>query len=180
MDPEAVAASWPRDVPVTMVGLDATNHVPVPTDIEATLGEDTAAAGADIAHDMYLRNPFLVQGSSFWDTLAAVLLTDPSIATWEDVPVRAETTGRSAGRTARDPGRARRPGGDDRGQGPVHDAFLAALRTGASRPERPAMAGTLAVTWDGTDCQVADTPKGAPGEVLVRLQNASEARWLGC
>ena len=103
VDPEAVAAVLATDVPVTMVGLDATNHVPVPADIEGLLATDAAAAGADIAHDMYLRNPFLVQGSSFWDTLAAVLLTDPSIATWEDVPVRAETTGRSAGRTARDP-----------------------------------------------------------------------------
>ena len=102
VDPDALAAVLATDVPVTMVGLDATNHVPVPADIATILSEDTAAAGADIAADMYLRNAWLPEGSSFWDTLAAVLLTDPSIATWEDVPVTVDTSGRDAGRTARD------------------------------------------------------------------------------
>ena len=119
VDPDALAAVMATDVPVTMVGLDATNDVPVPTDIEQTLAKDTAA-GADIAHEMYLRNPFLIPGSSFWDTLAGVLLLDPSIATWEDVPVRIETTGRSAGRTARDPGGRPVHAADDGRQGPVH------------------------------------------------------------
>jgi len=170
VDPEALAAVMATSVPVTMVGLDATDHVPVPSDIADTLGQDTAAAGADIAHEMYLRNPFLVPGSSFWDTLAAVLLTDPSIAAWAEVPIRVETSGRSAGRTLRDPaGR------------PVHaamtadgdrfmTAFLTALRRGDPRPPGGGIGGTLTASWDGRRCSITETPAG-PGGALVTFEN---------
>ena len=170
VDPDALAAVMATNVPVTMVGLDATNHVPVPSDIADTLGQDTKAAGADIAHEMYLRNPFLAQGSSFWDTLAAVLLPDPSIATWEDLSVRVETTGRSAGQTARDP--AGRPvhAAMNADQGAFMTAFLAALRRGDPRPPGGGIAGTLTATWDGKRCQVTGTPAG-PGGALVTFTN---------
>ncbi len=170
VDPDALAAVMATDVPVTMVGLDATSHVPVPYDIAETLGKDTAAAGADIAHDMYLRNPYLSQGSSFWDTLAAVLLIDPSIGTWQDVPVRVEATGRSAGRTVRDD--AGRPvhAAMNADQGAFMTAFLAALRTGAPRPPGGGVAGTLSATWDGHRCQVTATPAAA-GDTLVTFEN---------
>jgi inosine-uridine nucleoside N-ribohydrolase len=173
VDPDALAAVLALDVPVTMVGLDATDDVPVPADIESILGEDATAAGADIAHEIYLRNPFLVEGTSFWDTLAAVLLLDPSIATWEDVPVRVVTAGPGAGRTARDPGGrvVRAAMTADRAR--FMDAFLAGLRTGAPRPERPPVAGAITVTWDGTTCDVTETPAGPAGEVRMRLHNQS-------
>jgi inosine-uridine nucleoside N-ribohydrolase len=175
IDPDALAAVMATNVPVTMVGLDATNHVPVPPDIEQTLATDTAAAGADIAHELYLRNPFLIPGSSFWDTLAGVLLLDPSIATWDDLRVRVEMSGRSAGRTVRDTGGR-----------PVHvamtadgerfmTAFLAGLRTGAGRPGASQQAGTLMVEWDGTTCRVTETPSGPAGDVAIRVTNRSGA-----
>ncbi len=169
-DPDALAAVMATDIPVTMVGLDATNAVPVPHDIAETLGKDTAAAGADIAHELYLRNPYLAQGSSFWDTLATVLLTDASIASWEDATVRIETHGRSAGRTVRDP--------DGR---PVHaattadrdafmTAFLAGLRRGPARPGESAITGSLTATWDGTSCEPSVFPSTA-GDVVLTFDN---------
>ena len=173
VDPDALAAVMATDVPVTMVGLDATNHVPVPHDIEETLASDTTAAGAAIAREMYLRNPYLTQGSSFWDTLAAVLLSDPSIATWEDLSLRVDTTGRSAGRTERDP--AGRPVhvAMNADQGAFMTAFLAGLRRGAPRPGGGLNAGTLAVEWDGSTCRVTEKPTGPEGDVELHFKNQS-------
>ena len=75
-DPDAMAAVLALDVPMTLVGLDATNDVPVPADIVDQLAADHAAAGADIAYEMYARTPFLADGgNSYWDPLAAVTLT---------------------------------------------------------------------------------------------------------
>ena len=170
VDPDALAAVMATSVPVTMVGLDATNHVPVPSDIERTLAADTAAAGADIAHELYLRNPFLIAGSSFWDTLAAVLLLDPSIATWEDVPVRVATDGRGAGRTARDPAGRTVHAAMSADQGEFMTRFLAGLRRGAPRPPGGGITGTLGATWDGTRCTLTGTP-AKPGDALVTFQN---------
>jgi pyrimidine-specific ribonucleoside hydrolase len=172
VDPDALAAVMATDVPVTMVGLDATNHVPVPNDIAETLGTDTAAAGANVAHEMYLRNPFLIQGSSFWDTLAAAVLSDPSIATWQDLSLRVDTAGRSAGRVERDP--AGRPvhAAMNADQGAFMTAFLAALRRGAPRPAGGGIAGTLTASWDGRQCAVTKTPAEA-GDALVTFENRS-------
>jgi inosine-uridine nucleoside N-ribohydrolase len=130
-DPDAVAAVLALDVPVTFVPLDATNDVPVPADIAEQLAPDHAAAGAGIAYEMYLRSPFLsTAGNDYWDALTAVLLRDPGMARWEDMDVRAETTGAGAGRLIRDPaGRTVRAAmGADRDA--FMRAFLAALRTG--------------------------------------------------
>ena len=172
VDPDALAAVMATNVPVTMVGLDATNHVPVPGDIADTLGKDTASAGANIAQEMYLRNPFLIQGSSFWDTLAAVVLSDPSIATWADVSLRVDTTGRSAGRVVRDPAGRQVHVAMNADQGAFMTAFLAALRRGAPRPAGGGIAGTLTASWDGSHCAVTGTP-ARPGDALVTFENRS-------
>ena len=55
-DPDAMGAVLALDVPITLVGLDATNDVPVPTDIVEQLESDHAAAGADIVYEMYVED----------------------------------------------------------------------------------------------------------------------------
>ena len=172
VDPDAVAAVLALDVPVTFVPLDATNDVPVPADIAGQLAPDHAAAGADIAYEMYARNPFLATpGNDYWDTLTAVLLRDPALATWEDVTVQTETSGASAGRLVRDPdGRAVRAA-----MAADRDAFmralLVALRTGAPRPEPFAVAGSLTVEFDGTTCRIRGEPPSSAGLATVELRN---------
>lgn len=150
-DPDAFAAVLELDVPVTLVPLDATNDVLVPEDIATQLAEDHRAAGADIAYELYLRNPYLsMPGNFWWDTLAALALTSPDLVDWAEATVSVTPTGTQAGRIVR--AASGRPitfaSAADRGR--TIDAVLAALRRGAPRPEPFTIAGTLSVRWDGT------------------------------
>lgn len=135
-DPAAVAHVLGLDIPVTLVPLDATDDVPVPEDMPARLAPDHAAAGADLAFELYLRNPVIAdEGQQLWDSLAAVLLTSPELATWEDLAVTVSTNGDTAGALSRSatgrPVRAAMAADATA----VIDALLDALRRGAPRPE---------------------------------------------
>ena len=134
VDPDAVAAVLETDIPVTLVALDATNAVPVPADIATILGEDHAAVGADIAWQIYTQSPWLTEGASFWDTLAALALVDPTMVIWEDLTADITIDGPSSGDVVRSasgrPIRAAMDADTDR----FMDAFLAALRRGEPRP----------------------------------------------
>ena len=144
-DPDAMAAVLALDVPMTLVGLDATNDVPVPADIVDQLSADHGAAGADIAYEMYVRTPFLADGgNSYWDPLAAVTLTDPSVAGWEDMTVAMEPTGPGAGRLSRDPGGRPGPGGDVRRPRRVHGPVP---RRAADRTPRGRTRSRSPVRW---------------------------------
>ena len=134
VDPDAFArVLHETDIPVTLVPLDATNAVPVPGNIAEILGEDHAAAGADIAHEIYVQSPWLTDGTSFWDTLAALALVDPSLATWEDLTAEVTIDGPSSGDVVRSPtGRPIRAA-MDADQDRFMEAMLTALRRGDPR-----------------------------------------------
>jgi inosine-uridine nucleoside N-ribohydrolase len=170
VDPGAVEAVLATNVPITLVPLDATNDVPVPADFAATLEQDHAAAGADIAFEMYARSPALTFETSFWDTLAALALVDPTLVEWESFAVRSEPTGPSAGRISR--------AADGR---PIRaamsadaNAFMAslldALRRGDPRPQPFVVVGDVTVRWNGTTCRVEPAVERS-GVVRVRLTN---------
>ncbi len=174
-DPDAMAAVLALDVPMTLVGLDATGDVPVPADIVDQLAADHAAAGADIAYEMYARSPFLADpSSSYWDPLAAVTLTDPSIATWEDASVTMQPTGQAAGRLSRDAaGRPVRVAmSADRET--FMTRFLATLRSGAPRSEPFATAGAIEVRWDGSACELVGEPPTSAGLIQVTFDNTAQ------
>ena len=174
-DPDALAEVLALDVPITLVGLDATNDVPVPPDVVEQLAADHAAAGADIAYEMYARTPFLsADGNSYWDPLAAATLTDPSITGWEDLTVTMQPTGPAAGRLSRDP--AGRPirAAMSADRDAFMTRFLAALRTGEPRPDPFSVGGSLEVRWDGTACEVAGDPPTSAGPTAITLVNSSE------
>jgi hypothetical protein len=123
---------------------------------------------------MYVRSPFLsTEGNDYWDTLTAVLLRDPTIARWEDVAVRAETSGSSAGRLVRDAGGRTVRAAMAADRDAFMPAFLAALRAGPQRSEPFTIASTLSIAWDGTTCrQTANSPT-VSGPALVKLDNTS-------
>ena len=170
-DPGAMAAVLALDVPITLVGLDATSDVPVPPDIVEQLAADHAAAGADIAYEMYARTPFLAAaGNSYWDPLAAVTLTDPSTAGWEDLGVTMQPTGPAAGRLSRDPGGRPIRAAMSADRDAFMATFLERLRSGEPRPNPLTIVGSLEVHWDGSSCTVVDQPETA-GLVEVTLIN---------
>jgi hypothetical protein len=174
-DPDAMAAVLALDVPLTLVGLDATDDVPVPADIVEQLAADHGAAGADIAYEMYARTPFLSDGSSsYWDPLTAVTLTDPSIATWQDMPVTMQPTGPAAGRLSRDPaGRPVRVAmSADRAA--FMTTFLGRLRAGDQRAHPFDVTGSLEVRWDGTACTMVGDPPRDAGVVRFTLVNTTQ------
>ena len=169
-DPDSVADVLALDVPVAFVPLDATDDVPVPADILTRLETDHDAAGADIAYETYARTPFLSSpGNYWWDSAAAVLLTDPGLGTWEDTTVSINDRGRidrdAAGRAARIAVAA------DGSR--VTDAVLTGLRRGAARPEPFTVLGSLVMTWDGTSCRVDGEPPTTAGLTRIELHNAS-------
>jgi hypothetical protein len=171
-DPDSVAAVLAHDIPVTLVPLDATDDVPVPSDIVAQLGADHDAAGADITYETYARSPYLAaEGNFWWDSAAAVLFTDPALGTWQDAKVTLSDRGRfardEAGRPVRIAAAAAGP--------EVTTAVLAGLRRGAQRPDPFAVAGTLSVTWDGSACRQDGDGPTAPGLTRIELHNRSAA-----
>lgn len=103
IDPTAAKQVFASGAPITLVPLDATNTVPLNTDFMGTLKADRAASPARFVYALLDRNRLFVLsgGYYFWDPLAAGILTDESLATFEDIPLIVETDGEQAGRTAR-------------------------------------------------------------------------------
>ena len=167
-DPSAVEAVFATDVPISIVPLDATDDVPVPADLPERLAADRAAAGADIMYELLLRNPSRLnagEGQQLWDELAALAVSDPGLVTWQDATVTVEDRGRLAvdpgGRPIRYASAADQPA--------VEAALLAALRRGGPRAAPFQLAGTIAVTSDGTSCSMAMDGTG-PGLYTATYQ----------
>ena len=153
-DPSAVSAVFASDVPVSIVPLDATDDVPVPPDLATRLESDHKAGGADLVYELLVRYPDRVRpelGQQLWDELAALALTDPDLVGWEDTTVTVGPDGRfvedEAGKTLRFAASA--------DQAAVESALLEALRRGEPRATPFSLAGSIAVTFDGTTCSVS-------------------------
>jgi hypothetical protein len=167
-DPSAVQAVFAADVPISIVPLDATDDVPVPADLAERLASDHAAAGADLAYELLLRNPSRLnaaEGQQLWDELAALAVSAPNLVTWKEATVSAGDGGRltvdPAGRPVRYASAADRPA--------VEAALLAALRRGGPRTTPFELAGRIQVTWDGSTCAMT-VDGGGPGLYTLGYQ----------
>jgi pyrimidine-specific ribonucleoside hydrolase len=87
VDPRAAAIVLQSGVPVTLVPLDATNHVPVTTNFLERLKDDRKTPEAMFVFEVLSKTQYydFVQsgGYYFWDPLAAAILTDNSLAVFE-------------------------------------------------------------------------------------------------
>jgi pyrimidine-specific ribonucleoside hydrolase len=104
VDPHAAAIVLQSGVPVTLVPLDATNHVPITTNFIERLKEYRNTPEAMFVFDVLSKTQYydFVQfgGFYFWDPLAAVILTDNSLAVFETRNLNVvEEEGNQSGRT---------------------------------------------------------------------------------
>lgn len=104
VDPRAAAIVLQSGVPVTLVPLDATNHVPVTTDFIERLKEDRTTPEAMFVYEVLSQTQyydFVRYGEYyFWDPLAAAILTENSLADFETRTVTViEEEGSHSGQT---------------------------------------------------------------------------------
>jgi inosine-uridine nucleoside N-ribohydrolase len=105
VDPRAAALVLSL-APVTLVGLDATNHAPVTLDFYRRLEGCRKSPAADFVFEVLTKRlPSIEEGSYFfWDPLAAAVAVDERFTTIEDTPLRVLEEGPDQGRA--EPARA--------------------------------------------------------------------------
>jgi len=89
IDPLAASIVLNSGIPVILVPLDATQHVPVTRGFYNDLGDYRNTLAANLVYEILSANlDFLDSGGfQFWDTLTAAIFTDESLATFEEVRV---------------------------------------------------------------------------------------------
>jgi pyrimidine-specific ribonucleoside hydrolase len=84
IDPAAANAVFLSGIPITLVPLDATNSVPYNAAFFEALKDTHKTPEAVAVFNLMVSNPEKFQGGwYFWDPLAAVLLVEPSVGTFE-------------------------------------------------------------------------------------------------
>jgi inosine-uridine nucleoside N-ribohydrolase len=106
VDPTAAAEVIGSGAPVTLVGLDATDQVPITGDFVAKLQEGAVSDAAEMAADLLAGNAMVADGEAFfWDPLAAAVVLEPGLVDSAEVAISVVTEeGPDSGRTVRDGG----------------------------------------------------------------------------
>jgi len=102
IDPYAANVVFASGVPVTLVGLDATNHAPLTMDFYQRLETNQLTNATRFIHTVLSQMQGSIQSGTyyFWDPLSAVILTDNSLATYQQYPICVvETEGTHSGWT---------------------------------------------------------------------------------
>ena len=172
-DPTAADIVFRSGVPITLVPLDATNHVPLNSAFVVALEADHVAAAADIAYELLMKHG-VAPGEFFWDQLASVVAVDESVATFETMNLSVETTeGPDSGRISRaDDGASIRVATSADAKA-FEARFLAGLRLGPPRPHPFVSAGTFAARFDGSTCVDEAPDVLAAGDWIVTVQTTA-------
>jgi pyrimidine-specific ribonucleoside hydrolase len=82
-DPHAARLVFESGAPITLVPLDATNEVPVTPEFVTQLESEKATPEAEFVAALLANNAESIDAGSyfFWDPLAAVVMSDPSLVT---------------------------------------------------------------------------------------------------
>ena len=82
-DPHAARIVVESGAPITLVPLDATNEVPVTPEFVAQLEAEKSTPEAEFVAALLANNAESIASGSyyFWDPLAAVVMSDPSLVT---------------------------------------------------------------------------------------------------
>lgn len=102
VDPHAAALVFQSGVPITLVPLDATNHALVTDSFVKRIKNDRQTPEARFVFDLLTKYRDFIRtgGYYFWDPLAAAILTENSLATFETKTlIVIEAEGSDSGRT---------------------------------------------------------------------------------
>jgi len=102
VDPYATNIVLQSSAPITLVPLDATNHVPLTAKFYNRLESNHISPEATFVYDVLTKRKAFIDsgGYYFWDPLAAAILTDESLATFQNEnPCVVETEGPESGWT---------------------------------------------------------------------------------
>ena len=174
VDPSAAAAVVGSGAPVTLVGLDATNQVPVNEDvIERLAANDTTDATRRVMQLFDLYPP-----EYLWDPLAAIAATDPALVPTHPAHITVVTEGEEAGRTVASAGGALVDVADPPDAGGVVDHLLrtlAGVRDGGqlATPTTLPVLGDVTVGFDGTTCSYGGPPTLPAGAYEVSTDAGS-------
>ena len=82
-DPHAARLTFESGAPITLVPLDATNEVPVTPEFVTELEASKSTPEAEFVAGLLANNAESIESGSyyFWDPLAAVVMSDPSLVT---------------------------------------------------------------------------------------------------
>jgi inosine-uridine nucleoside N-ribohydrolase len=165
LDPAAMHAVLRSGVPLTLVPLDATNHVPVTAYVsDAFERYHYATPEATLVWDLLHETAMADGGSFFWDPLAAASLLDPGVVTTAERRVDVLTSGDAGGRTVAGSGSrvSVAVGADEaRFERDLLDTLFAGSAYTVSR--RP----TATVTWDGTACTWSGPQSLTAGKAVI-------------
>ncbi len=102
VDPHAAAVVFRSGAPITLVPLDATNHVPLTMDFYRRLKKDRTTPVAEFAYRVLTQNEDAVRSGwyYFWDQAAAAIATEESLSTFQELSLTVvEKEGPESGRT---------------------------------------------------------------------------------
>jgi inosine-uridine nucleoside N-ribohydrolase len=102
IDPAAANIVFNSSIPIILVPLDATQHVPVTRNFYSILDKNRNTAAANLVYELLTANLDFVDsgGFQFWDSLTAAVFTDQSIASFKDAQlVVVEDEDSESGRT---------------------------------------------------------------------------------
>jgi inosine-uridine nucleoside N-ribohydrolase len=175
-DPTAAAIVFEAGFDLTLVPLDATNDVPLDQAFVDALATDHAAAPADVVLELYARNGYLVTGEPMlWDSLAAMVMLHPEVATFEERTVSiVEGDALDGGRTLADPDGAPVRAAMSANPAAFRDLLFAALRRGEPRAEPFSVAAVLRVEAGPDECTAELLPSDARAG-LLRLEGSVAA-----
>lgn len=102
-DPEAVARVWASRVPITMVGLESTEEIPLDEGLRDHLAKLRRYPAIDLIGQGYALVIHAGAGSVYylWDVLTTICSMYPEVVDSEQVPCAVRVDGAAAGRTYR-------------------------------------------------------------------------------
>jgi inosine-uridine nucleoside N-ribohydrolase len=175
-DPQSIDQVLATGLPVSLVTLDATDHVQIPQDFIEQFVNDHASVGADLALELLARNTWLMDPNSLsylWDETNALTISDPSMVTWKAIKGDVSLDPSQPGHIEEtDSGWPMQVAVDADGQA-VIAAIVDRLRNEPPPAQPFALSGELSATVDDGTCEVDATSLPPAGQVIVRVTDHS-------